>query len=113
MERFVAPFVTLAAKPDWWISGGGRLCSEAEPAGLEGGMSMFTGAAAILGECWNFRRLLITGGDVLDFAVSCYRLDVSACGAAEVDRPDGFLKHSKNHPRDDCEKNKDHAATAF
>jgi hypothetical protein len=27
-ERFVAPFVTLAAKPDWWISGGGRQRSQ-------------------------------------------------------------------------------------
>jgi len=23
-ERFVAPFVILAAKPDWWVNGGGR-----------------------------------------------------------------------------------------
>jgi hypothetical protein len=90
-----------------------RRRSPAEQDGLGGVVSILNGAAVILGECWNFRRLLITGGDVLDFAVSCYRLDVSACGAAEVDRPDGFLKHSKNHPRDDCEKNKDHAATAF
>jgi len=40
----------IAAEPDWWISKGGRLCSEAEPAGLGGVLSLVTGAAVIFGE---------------------------------------------------------------
>jgi hypothetical protein len=47
----------IAAKQDWWIGEGWRLWSAAEPACPEGVVSMLTGAAAILGECWNFRRV--------------------------------------------------------